>query len=260
MDEFILTLDIDWAPDFVIDEVASLLKEKRVRATWFVTHESEAIGRLRGEPELFELGIHPNFLPGSSHGSTSAEVLECVKSLVPDAISIRTHSFVQSTPLLAEIATHSDVKIDSSLFLPGMHQIQPIEYWCCGKKMLRLPVFWEDDYEFELPEPNWSLTPLLKVSGLKVMNFHPIHVYLNSATGENYQRLKQQVPRLVQLVRDDVQPFIHKGIGTRIMFEEAVALLSAAPRSQNLRDVYLQWQDGWMDRSRTEWSLSSGFS
>jgi len=242
VDELILTLDIDWAPDFVIDEVASLLKEKRVRATWFVTHESEAIGRLREEPELFELGIHPNFLPGSSHGSTPADVLAYMNSLVLDAISIRTHAVVQSAPLHDAIATHTNVKVDSSQFLPGMHQIQPIEYWCCGKWMLRLPIFWADNYVSELPEPNWRLAPLLEVPGLKVMDFHPIHVYLNSATGENYQRLKQQVSRLDQLVRHDVQSFIHKGIGTRTMFEEAVAHLSVAPRSQNLRDVYLQWK------------------
>ena len=117
VDELILTLDIDWAPDFVIDEVASLLKEKRVRATWFVTHESKAIGRLREEPDLFELGIHPNFLPGSSQGSTPAEILTYMNSLVPDAISIRSHTVVQSGPLLAAIATYTNVKVDSSQFL-----------------------------------------------------------------------------------------------------------------------------------------------
>ena len=49
----VLTLDVDWAPDWVIDEVSAILVEKRVRATWFVTHGSPAIERLKDYPGLF---------------------------------------------------------------------------------------------------------------------------------------------------------------------------------------------------------------
>src|SRR5215467_8520985 len=100
VDAPILTFDIDWAPDFMIDHVAGILVEARVRATWFVTHSSDAIDRLREHPDLFELGIHPNFLPGSSHGSSPQEVLQTCMTIVPEAQSFRTHSLVQSTPLL----------------------------------------------------------------------------------------------------------------------------------------------------------------
>lgn len=34
----VITLDIDWAPDFVIDAVAEQLVQAGVWATWFVTH------------------------------------------------------------------------------------------------------------------------------------------------------------------------------------------------------------------------------
>ena len=68
MDSVVLTLDTDWAPDFVIDFVAKQLVAYQVRATWFVTHASPAVERLSQHSDLFELGIHPNFLPGSTHG------------------------------------------------------------------------------------------------------------------------------------------------------------------------------------------------
>ena len=90
-----ITLDIDWAPDHVIDRIAAQLIDARVRATWFVTHQSPAIDRLRARPDLFELGIHPNFLNQSTHGETPAEVLAHCMALVPDARSMRTHSLVQ---------------------------------------------------------------------------------------------------------------------------------------------------------------------
>ncbi|HEY8645027.1 MAG TPA: hypothetical protein VIL77_04030 [Gaiellaceae bacterium] len=67
-----LTLDVDWCPDSAIDDVAELLIERDVPATWLVTHTSPAIDRLRLRADLFELGIHPNFLPGSTHGRMPA--------------------------------------------------------------------------------------------------------------------------------------------------------------------------------------------
>src|SRR4028119_935918 len=90
-----ITLDVDWAPDFVIDSVAETLRRARVKCTWFVTHPSPAVDRLRRHPELFELGVHPNFLPGSTQGATAADVLNYCRRLVPDARSMRTHSLVQ---------------------------------------------------------------------------------------------------------------------------------------------------------------------
>jgi hypothetical protein len=71
----LLTLDIDWAPDAAIDFVAEILVSRGVKATWFVTHDSPGVRRLRARPDLFELGIHPNFLPGSSHGRSGEGAL-----------------------------------------------------------------------------------------------------------------------------------------------------------------------------------------
>ena len=95
-DDVLVTLDVDWAPDCVIDAVAALLIDANVRATWFITHESPALDRLRQRPDLFELGIHPNFFPGSTHGTDPKEILRHCMSLVPEAKSIRTHGLYQS--------------------------------------------------------------------------------------------------------------------------------------------------------------------
>ena len=81
-----ITLDVDWAPDHAIDAVAGHLIERDVRATWFVTHASPAIDRLRDRPDLFELGIHPNFAPGSTQGETPDAVLDHCMAIVPEAL------------------------------------------------------------------------------------------------------------------------------------------------------------------------------
>lgn len=79
----VLTFDIDWAPDFMIDFVAEGLTQRRVRATWFVTHASPAVEWLREHPDLFELGIHPNFAPGSTQGDSPEAVLRHCLRLEP---------------------------------------------------------------------------------------------------------------------------------------------------------------------------------
>ena len=57
-----LTIDIDWAPDFVILDTVELLLKYNVVATILVTHDSPLLQDLRSHKN-FEFGIHPNFNP-----------------------------------------------------------------------------------------------------------------------------------------------------------------------------------------------------
>ena len=98
--KYALTIDIDWAPDFAIKKLADALIRHKVKCTWFVTHESPAIKELRNHSDLFELGIHPNFFPGSTHGNNEKEVLDYMVSIVPGAKTVRSHALLQSSRLL----------------------------------------------------------------------------------------------------------------------------------------------------------------
>lgn len=221
-----VTLDIDWAPDFVIDRVAQMLLERGVKCTWFVTHESAAVDRLREHPELFELGIHPNFLPGSTQGATAAEVMAFCRRCVPEARSMRTHSLVQSSVLLNTVVAEGWIKRDASLFLPYHAGLRPVLYRSGGREMWRIPYFWEDDVEMEQAEPNWDLTSLLSGSGLAVFDFHPIHVYLNAATCETYQQMKRAVGKFAQATESEVARFIQAGAGAGSAFAGLLRCLS----------------------------------
>ncbi|MBV7331999.1 hypothetical protein KFU94_27975 [Chloroflexi bacterium TSY] len=245
MDDPIITLDIDWAPDFVIDFVADVLRQHGVRATWFVTHASAAIERLRENAELFELGIHPNFLTNSTHGTTPTEVLSHCMSLVPKATSMRTHSLYQSSPLLANVLESTSIHVDVSLFLPRAAHLQPVEYIWQEKTLLRIPFYWEDDFEMERQDTNWRLDSYcISGSGMKVFNFHPIHIYLNSADMKPYQALKKECPQLQHATPDVVNKHIYHGIGTRSIFIDINQHLTTCARSYCIRDVYASWQAG----------------
>lgn len=240
--DLVLTLDVDWAPDHVVDYVAGELLSRRISATWFVTHMSPAIERLQRSPELFELGIHPNFLPGSTHGSTPAEVLRHCMALVPQAVSMRSHSTVQSTPLLETVLARTPIETDVSLFLPHTPSLRPVEYRWKGSNLLRIPYYWEDDFEMERATPCWRLKPLLDAGdGLRVFDFHPIHVYLNSADATPYQTLKFRAPRLVEATPMQVARVVQAGEGTRTLFLEVVDFLGSAGGARRIRDIADSW-------------------
>ena len=50
-----ITVDIDWAPDYMLEDVAKLLED--VSPTFFATHDSP---KSRELSKIFDFGIHPN--------------------------------------------------------------------------------------------------------------------------------------------------------------------------------------------------------
>jgi hypothetical protein len=233
----VITFDIDWAPDFAIDAVAAQLVDAGVRATWFVTHASPAVDRLRERPDLFELGIHPNFFAGSSHGDSIAAVLDHVMGLVPEARSVRTHGLCFSSRVMAALAGDPRLEVDSSVFLPGHPHLRPVTHRAAAGSIVRVPYYWSEEYDFELADPAWSLDPILDGDGLKVLDFHPIHVFLNSADAGPYRALKAAAPQLPDADPAAAERAVNPGPGTRMVFDQAVERLRRDGRSATLIDV-----------------------
>ena len=211
---FALTFDIDWAPDYAILECLALLGRAGCKATFFATHRTPVNGEILARGH--DLGIHPNFLPGSSHGQGVAQVISNCLSYAPDAWCVRTHGLVQSTPLLEEMfGTFPHLKLDVSLFMhhsPFAHIVKG-EYG--GVSFDRLLYNWEDDAEFALFTE--QEIPQLFYGELTVFNFHPIHVFLNSSDGREYRHLKhnyRNVPlNSIDIV--DAREYKNTGWGTK---------------------------------------------
>ena len=126
MKKYVLTFDIDWAPNFVISHCLNLLDSANCKATFFATHSTPLNNEIveRGH----NLGIHPNFLKGSSHGSNVKEIISECLSYAPHAWCMRTHSLMQSSPLLHEIFSNfPQLKLDVSLLMhrsPFAHKVK----------------------------------------------------------------------------------------------------------------------------------------
>lgn len=167
------------------------LLKRRMKSTWFVTHETPLLQVFRKNSDLVDLGIHPNFLNGTTHGESEEEILQHVTGLVPEAKVIRTHSVFQSGPLLSKIANLKSIQLDSSIFLPEMSNIQPVKHLTPNGPLFRMPIFWADDYELLKPQSDWTPEQYFKEEGHKVFLFHPVHIFLNSTDFGYYESYKK---------------------------------------------------------------------
>ena len=52
IDQYILTFDTDWAPDWCIGKIIDVLVENEIKSTWFMTNTSSEIVRMRERPDL----------------------------------------------------------------------------------------------------------------------------------------------------------------------------------------------------------------
>jgi hypothetical protein len=201
-----LTFDTDWAPPFVIQDVLNLLKG--VPATFFVT-DGAALRILRKAPDV-ELGIHPNFMPGSSHGSTRRQILQTVATLVPEARAVRSYNLVQDTTIL-DLYREYGLQSDLSLLEYRNPDVRPFQYW---NGLVRLPYNFEDSVACTRGERQADHLWMRSASVL-VCDFHPIHVYLNTDTMDRYAALRNQ-GALMTLKPNVLRPFVNvEAPGTR---------------------------------------------
>lgn len=234
-----ITFDIDWAPDWTISACAEACARHNVPATFFVTHDSPVARSLRSE-KLFECGIHPNFLPNSSQGRSTREVIEFCLDLVPDARSMRTHSLVQSSPLFVELpGIAPQIEFDVSLYLHLHPGLQPVRWqWdSAAKPIWRLPYYWEDD--FAACDPTWRWSNAAPQSdGLRIFDFHPILVALNASKLDCYRDLKRHMGgrALADATRGEVAELRGAGDGTATFFERLLGSGETFARVSDLMD------------------------
>ncbi|MES2590524.1 MAG: hypothetical protein V4608_01480 [Bacteroidota bacterium] len=197
----LFTSDIDWAPEEVIADTISLFDKYNVKCTFFCTHPSSVIDSIRSD-KAFELGIHPNFLPViDKQEGTVEEAIERVLEIVPDAKGVRSHSLVQSTPLLNSFKQYG-LLYESNTILPYRNEIAPIKLW---NGLVKVIHNFEDDIHFmysnSFDEPIIDTTS----SSLNIFCIHPIHVFLNTDCEATYNNARKhyQVPKELLKLRNN---------------------------------------------------------
>lgn len=190
--ELYLTFDVDWALDEVTDYVFGILEDFQVTGTFFMTHQT---ARAPIYERRVELGVHPNFaalLTGQKTDDQNAgDILRELKRLYPSAVSSRSHGLTQSG-YLNGILLENGISFESNTLIPYDSNAVLFPYNQSG--IVHVPFLFEDDVYLANMRPaadtDWNPDEILNRRGIKVVSFHPIHVYMNAYDLDRYAQIR----------------------------------------------------------------------
>jgi hypothetical protein len=204
-----ITIDVDWADDEWIEYVDEKLKYRGCKATWFITHDSDAVRGLFSNKN-YEIGIHPNILrcDVTSNGfrEPMRDIISLYKSFSQDRTPprvVRSHKLVQSIDILCDFARCYKLDIDVSDFLPYHENLHPYQFYMgIESKIMRVPYNWQDDFILRDPTRNdfYDVDEIqagmrnyirAHTHGLNIFNFHPVHVFFNHGNFTEYEKNKK---------------------------------------------------------------------
>ena len=227
--EALVTMDMDWAPDEVIEDSVSLLNEHGVSATLFLTNPTRV--DLTGH----EIAVHPNF-DGADLTAPIAKLLDSF----PGAVGTRSHSLFFSYRLI-EVYEKLGIRYQSNVIAYKQHHLNAFQI---SRRVAEFPIYFMDNIHLLMEPKSASFDAgslALDLPGLKIFDFHPIHVFLNTENLERYNGAKPfyQQPKELVARRN------RQGKGTRDLFVDLLRTLAKRKaRTGHLRswlDASFQW-------------------
>ena len=220
--ELVLTADLDWAPDAVLAHMLELLEPFGVPLSLFCTHPTALAAGL-------DVGIHPNLLQTLEPRPVVEELL----AAYPEARGIRCHALLHSSRL-STLYRELGLEYTSNYLCPG-RVVGPLHAMA---GLTEVPIYLEDDHYFSVHQEFSAEAIDLDSPGLRVLNFHPVHVFLNTPGPELWDRAKVDYHKPERLARHR-----WKGRGTATLLLE---LLERARRRglrfSSLRTVVDRWR------------------
>lgn len=214
---FVLTSDVDWASEDCLSIFMDTVESAGIVPMIFATHRSSILEAALRSGRA-EVGLHPNFLPGSTHGATPDEVVSHLCGLFPDARAFRSHSYVESSRLCLKLR-QAGFAFDSNLCLQGQPGLVPMHHWT---GLIRYPVFWEDDIHW-LRNGHWDFAgqeEAFFTPGLKIINVHPFNLALNIPDQDRYDRARSMV---ATLTADQARALAFTSQGTATFLADLIA-------------------------------------
>ena len=211
------TFDVEWACQEVIDDVRSLLDERGIAGTFFVTHDGVDVG-------CHERGIHPNFrrdgdvyqqladAPVRTDREVYEHVVRTVLTFAPEARGVRSHSLFFDSSLLP-IYARFGLEYDATLRLELVPHLAP--FWK-QSGIVEIPTYYADYFDLVEQATEFALSGLrLAAPGMKVFDFHPNLVFINAPDLASYEAV-----RPIYRDAERLAAARYAGRGTRTLFVE----------------------------------------
>lgn len=167
------TIDLDWAKEPMIAKTLEMFDD--VPVTPFITHKSKTIEKHYAGAKRKHVGLHPNFWIDSTQGHCYKDVIKNLCKLWPEARGFRSHRWFEDLKFSQEFRSRGFVYDSTTCMFLHPH-ILPYE---CFSGVIQLPVFFEDRWFMSGEWHPAVILQRLEVYGLKVFDFHPIHIMEN---------------------------------------------------------------------------------
>lgn len=239
---FCFTSDIDWASESILERYFEIINPLGLSPTLFVTHHSDIIEQ-NFKSGFISRGIHPNFLQGSSQGSSFVEIIEHCMAFAPESIGFRSHRLFDVTDITHLLKNQYYFKYVSNLGTVLKTNITPIIH---ESGLIHFPVFFEDGtHLYNNLDLNISkYYDYFTSPGIKIINFHPMNFIINTPymsymrnikdtlTREEYNNLDSEI---IKKIRNNET----KGIGDSVL-EIIEFAKTGSYRIMSLNDIYYE--------------------
>lgn len=197
-----LSFDIDWVPDYMLQFTADLVSHLDV--SFMHTHASPVCAKI---VEHFPSGIHPNIQKNSDQGETIDDSIKFLSNLGVSFETCRFHVLNYGYPDLIKLSERG-TKLDSSNILFNGKNIIPTYHH--DLDMILAPYFWEDGIYLRGKDLRGSQNIIdWETPGLKIFDFHPLDIYLNTSSMNQRNIFKQSVRKLQDTEEKFSRPFIN---------------------------------------------------
>ncbi|SDK52695.1 hypothetical protein SAMN05660337_0727 [Maridesulfovibrio ferrireducens] len=218
--QYCITLDTDWASDVAVEYTIELINGFGIKPTVFATNASEVVSKYASEGKI-EVGLHPNFLPNSTHGDDYLTVIDTLFEMFPEANTFRAHAYFENSLISREFYKRG-IKYDANLCLYLQEGLTPLRH---ESGLLRFPTFLEDGvhlFYYKNKCLSDNVKKLFFTDGLKILNFHPTSIFFNIGTldvYDKYKSLKDITSEHLNLACD--------GYGAKTLLTETINLIKA---------------------------------
>lgn len=218
-----LTFDVDFAPEYMIENVRGILERFDARATFYCTHESELLKEMQDDPR-YEVALHPFLSPKSTQGDGLDDIVAKLRSWYPAAVGTRFHILGHSYRDLISLGRQgfeydvSTIRFNAPYLLPA---------WHADLNMVLLTYSWEDGVCENAGLPMRLDSVAIDSPGMKIYNFHPLNVYLNGPDNRRRIAFLRENPQLTNTPQSIADACRTDGDGAESVLRGLLERLSA---------------------------------
>lgn len=231
LSDVFLTCDVDWAPEFAIEHVLGQVNSLGLKLTVFATGPSPM---LQSAPDWLEIGLHPDFT--RRDGPWIAERFAALKTYYPQATGMRSHrNFFGQNVAEAAFAAGLSYDVSTLLFNQALVQASVDQYG-----LTRFAYMWEDGIHLDTGSDLRLEAIRVGVPGLKILNVHPVLIYLNSVSDDHRRAVTRTYADLTTAPRAHLDSARNLGRGIGSLWLELLQLISEkGVRTHLLGDVVI---------------------